>query len=104
MAQFPRTSIITTRFDVAFREIYYNDNFSWAANGTNHIDVETVALHEAGHGLSQGHFGSAFRSANGKLHFSPSAVMNAAYSGVQLDIGKTDNAGHCSNWGSWPNN
>lgn len=89
--------------DVAFREILYNDAFLWKINAN--IDVETVALHEAGHGLSQGHFGSAFvTTGNGKLHFSPRAVMNAAYSGVQHAIEETDNGGHCSIWGSWPNN
>ncbi len=89
--------------DVAFRDIYYNDSFFWAI-GSN-IDVETVALHEAGHGLSQGHFGKLFRSnGNGKFHFAPRAVMNAGYTGVQTTIGATDNAGHCSNWGQWPNN
>lgn len=89
--------------DVAFRDIYYNDSFSWAIGST--FDVETVALHEAGHGLSQGHFGKLSRTdSNGKFHFSPRAVMNAGYTGVQTSIGATDNAGHCSNWGSWPNN
>lgn len=89
--------------DTAFREIYYNDNFSWANGAT--YDVETVALHEAGHGLSQAHFGTAFRDpGSGKLHFAPRAVMNAAYSGVQTEIEQTDNAGHCSIWASWPNN
>ncbi|MDB5121865.1 MAG: hypothetical protein JWN56_3083 [Sphingobacteriales bacterium] len=87
--------------DVAFREIYYNDGFQW--NDGAHYDVETIALHESGHGLSQAHFGKAFRSGNGKLHFAPLAVMNAAYSGIQTTIGKTDLAGHCSNWASWPN-
>jgi hypothetical protein len=91
--------------DVAFREIYYNDNFAWAVDGINHIDVETVVLHENGHGLSQGHFGKAFRTiANGKLHFAPLAVMNAGYTGVQQSLLGTDNGGHCSIWGSWPNN
>ncbi len=89
--------------EVAFREIYYNDNFPWS-DGSG-IDVETIALHEAGHGLSQGHFGKAFRTTkNGKLHFSPRAVMNAAYSGVQTGIQKTDKSGHCSLWADWPNN
>ena len=89
--------------DVAWREIYYNDAFPWADGA--HYDVETIALHEAGHGLSQGHFGKAFiDGGSGKLHFAPRAVMNAAYSGIQTTIGKTDNGGHCSNWGSWPNN
>ncbi|QCK14437.1 hypothetical protein DCC35_06630 [Mangrovivirga cuniculi] len=89
--------------DVAFREIYYNDNFPWFDGGN--IDVETVALHEAGHGLSQAHFGKAFLdNGTGKVHFAPRAVMNATYSGVQTDILRTDNAGHCSNWADWANN
>ncbi len=91
------------KIDVAWREIYYNDTFGW--NLGSNIDIETVALHEAGHGLSQQHFGKAFLSnGNGKLHFAPRAVMNAAYSGVQTAIMKTDNAGHCSIWGNWPQN
>jgi hypothetical protein len=89
--------------DVAIREILYNDLFTWQIDGD--IDVETVALHEAGHGLSQGHFGKGFVTAsNGKLHFAPLAVMNASYSGIQQDINQTDNAGHCSIWAQWPNN
>jgi hypothetical protein len=91
------------KLDVAWREIYYNDAFDWADG--DHYDVETIALHEAGHGLSQDHFGKAFRTnANNKLHFAPRAVMNAAYSGIQTDIKGSDNGGHCSNWASWPNN
>ncbi len=89
--------------DVAFRDIYYNDEFSWAI-GSN-IDVETVALHETGHGLSQAHFGKLFLTeSNGKFHFAPRAVMNAGYTGIQTAIGRTDRAGHCSNWSMWPNN
>ena len=91
--------------DLAFREIYYNDAFSWADDGSSDIDVETVALHEAGHGLSQAHFGKIFGTLkNGKLHFSPRAVMNAAYSGVQSALTGTDDGGHCSIWADWPNN
>jgi hypothetical protein len=88
--------------DVAFREIYYNDAFTWKIG--NHYDVETIALHESGHALSQQHFGAAFADGNGALHFSPRAVMNAAYSGIQTQINQTDLAGHCSNWASWNNN
>jgi hypothetical protein len=89
--------------DVAFREIYFNDAFNWAVG--DHYDIETVALHEAGHGLSQGHFGKAFITPkNGKIHFSPRAVMNASYSGIQTEILKTDNAGHCSIWANWSQN
>lgn len=90
--------------DVAFRDIYYNDAFSWSI-GSGGIDVETVVLHEAGHGLSQGHFGKLSQTdRNGKYHFAPRAVMNAGYTGIQTMIEKTDKAGHCSNWAEWPNN
>jgi len=93
------------KLDVAFRDIYYSNNFTWATDGVNHIDVETVVLHESGHGLSQAHFGKAFRSnGNGELHFAPRALMNAGYTGIQRTIGGSDRAGHCSNWGQWPNN
>ncbi len=89
--------------DTAFTEILYNDFFTWRVNAN--IDVETIALHEAGHGLSQAHFGKAFlTNSNGQLHFAPRAVMNAAYSGLQQTIDQTDNAGHCSIWAAWPNN
>jgi hypothetical protein len=91
------------KLDVAWREIYYNDAFEWADG--DHYDVETVALHEAGHGLSQDHFGQAFSNiSNNKLHFAPRAVMNAAYSGIQTEINESDEGGHCSNWASWPTN
>lgn len=93
------------KFDVAVREIYYNDEFDWGDGTNDTFDIETVALHEAGHGLSQAHFGKLFRTdANGRFHFSPRAVMNAGYTGVQRNLTATDTAGHCSNWGSWPNN
>lgn len=91
------------RLDTAFREILYNNAFTWRINAN--IDVETVALHESGHGLSQNHFGTLFQTtANGKFHFSPRAVMNAGYTGVQQNLSGPDNAGHCSIWGTWPNN
>ena len=89
------------RTDTAFREVLYHNNFLWAIGSA--VDVETIALHESGHALSQGHFGTAFlTTGNNKLHFAPRAVMNAAYSGVQRQITATDNGGHCSIWASWP--
>lgn len=96
--------------DVFVREIYMNTGFNFqdAPNdglGSGEFDYETVLLHEVGHGLSQGHFGKAFRSnGNGKLHFAPYALMNAGYTQGQRTIEATDNGGHCSNWGQWPNN
>lgn len=95
------TDVDHNRFwDTAFSETYYNDALPWHIGGT--YDVETVALHETGHSLSQSHFGKAFQTdRNGRLHFAPRAVMNAAYSGVQTRIDKSDNAGHCSIWSRW---
>lgn len=91
--------------DVAAREIYYNDAFAWADDGVAMIDVETVALHEAGHGLSQNHFGKIFINPNsGKLVFSPLAVMNAGIAFPNRDLDGTDVGGHCGTWGNWPNN
>lgn len=87
--------------DVALREIYYDPSWPWM-DGTG-IDVETVALHEAGHGLSQAHFGNIFLK-KGVLTASPRAVMNAFYGGVQQSLLGTDNGGHCANWANWPNN
>jgi hypothetical protein len=89
------------------REIYYNNRFTWGINtyGTP-IDVESIVLHETGHGLSQAHFGTLFiTDSNGKYHFSPLAVMNAGYAGVPWhELMGTDIAGHSSIWASWPNN
>lgn len=77
------------KIDVAWREIYYNDRFLWSDQGmTPGVDVETVALHEGGHGLSQAYFGKGFRKKKG---------------GIQTEIDGTVNGGHCSNWANWPN-
>jgi len=96
------------KIDTAFREIYYNDDLGWGIDVPGFFpvfDVETVVLHEAGHGLSQGHFGKIFGTfANGRLHFSPEAVMNAAVFGQKQTLLGTDNGGHCSNWAAWPSN
>ena len=89
--------------DVAFREIYYNDAFPWAIDTNFPIDVESIALHESGHGLSQTHFGDISQiDANGRIVFAPRSVMNAIYSGVQQELTGTDLGGHCSNWANWP--
>lgn len=95
------------KYDVAIKETYLNDFFHWVDNPDDQIgeggyDFETVVLHEAGHGLCQEHFGKAFRSGNGKLHFSPAALMNPIYSVANREVTKTDLAGHCSIWADWP--
>ena len=95
--------------DAAFREIYYNDGFTWETDpndqpGDGRFDLQTVALHEAGHGLSQDHFGDGFIARNGRIQVAPLAVMNAGYIYGQQQLAGTDRGGHCSNWASWPNN
>jgi hypothetical protein len=89
--------------DTAFTEIYYDPSWSWADDGVTDIDLESVAVHEAGHGLSQAHFGKVFLKNDGSLKRSPLAVMNAIYSMPLRDLQGTDNGGHCSNWANWPN-
>jgi len=90
--------------DTAFREIYYHPSFSWADDGVSNVDVETVALHEIGHGLSQAHFGKVFIDKKANIKFAPRAVMNAVYVSPQRTLLGTDNGGHCGNWAQWPNN
>jgi hypothetical protein len=89
--------------DTAFREIYYASGVPWGIDTPGFpFDVETIALHEAGHGLSQAHFGKLFETnSNERFHFAPRALMNSGYTGVQQEVGATDLAGHCSMWGSW---
>ena len=88
------------RADVAFREINYDPSWFWAIGYA--ADIESIALHEAGHGLSQAHFGSVFQMNDGSLHASPRAVMNALYTGVYADLAGSDRGGHCSDWSEWP--
>ena len=99
------------KIDVAMREIYYNDQYEWADNGVEGVqpsgvrvfDLPTVAIHEAGHGFSQAHFGNIGRQ-NGALVARPRTVMNAIYGGLLRNLTGNDSGGHCSNWANWPNN
>ena len=89
------------RADVAFREIYYDPSWLWNIDAD--IDVESVALHEAGHGLSQNHFGNILIMNDGSVKAAPRAVMNALYTGPLQTLLGTDVGGHCGNWADWPN-
>lgn len=98
------------KFDVAFREIYYNDEFEWADNGLEGtqpngmrlFDFPTVAIHEVGHGLSAAHFGLIGRQ-KGALVARPRAIMNAIYGGLLRELAGRDVGSHCANWAQWPN-
>ncbi|MCI0711690.1 MAG: hypothetical protein L0154_16155 [Chloroflexi bacterium] len=95
--------------DVAFREIYYNDQFEWADNGLEGVqpsgprifDFPTVAIHEAGHGVSAAHFGTIARQ-DGVLIAHPRTIMNAIYGGTLRDLTGHDHASTCANWAQWP--
>lgn len=88
--------------DVAFREIYYDPSWVWTVGAFDGVDLETIALHEVGHGLSQAHFGKVWLKNNGDLAASPRAVMNALYAGEFRALAGSDNGGHCSIWANWP--
>lgn len=90
------------RLDTALSEVYYNDNFGnptgdradrpWGIDvPLPGIDVETVALHENGHGLGIGHFGPP-----------PDALMNPVFAGIRHQPLAVDNAGMCAVFASWP--
>jgi hypothetical protein len=99
------------KIDIAFREIYYNDQYEWADNGVEGVqpsgvrvfDLPTVAIHEVGHGFSSAHFGSIGRQ-DGVLVARPRAVMNAIYGGTLRDLTGRDVGAHCGNWAQWPVN
>ena len=89
--------------DVAFREIYFDPSWYWDDNGMNGIDVESITLHESGHGLSQAHFGVVFVDKDGYVvRVSPRAVMNPYYFGQFRILQNTDIGGHSSIWSNWP--
>lgn len=78
------------RMDTAHNEIYFNPRFDWTVNrNEDGTDIETTALHELGHALGLGHFGSP-----------PVSVMNPVYSGVQRDLFPIDHAALCLVYGS----
>jgi len=99
------------KIDIAFRELYYNDQYEWAdnglegpqPNGTRIFDFPTVAIHEAGHGVSMAHFGN-IGVKNGSLFVSPRSIMNAIYGGLLREPVGRDKGSLCSNWAQWPNN
>jgi hypothetical protein len=87
------------RADVAFREIYYNQRFPWGTGGNpSNIDIQSVAIHEAGHAFGLNHFGMVFLTETGAIQFSPKAIMNAVYVFEDRTIYGTDNASFCDIW------
>jgi hypothetical protein len=94
------------RSDVAIREIYYNDDFEWSDNGVGGergsgiFDFPTVAIHEAGHGMSAAHFGSIGLK-DGELVAKPRTIMNAIYGGTLRELEGRDVGSHCAAWANW---
>lgn len=90
------------RRDTARNEVWFARGYYWTVNDVPGIDFLSVAIHENGHSIGIGHFGMIFRSnANGQLHFSPRAIMNAAYVSRMQELQGTDEASFCGNYASW---
>jgi hypothetical protein len=88
--------------DLAFAEIFFNDDFAYSLSNPARIDIESVVLHEAGHALGLGHFGKlVFDPRQLRIQASPRAVMNAAYlDALRAPLG-SDVASLCSLYASW---
>lgn len=116
-----------SKADIIFQEIYYNADVAWKIDtrgrrdhddddddrrGRNRghgdddaFDVQTVALHEAGHALSLEHYGTVVERKGGRLDAKPEAVMNPVYTGTMQRLQKPDIAAHCvGGWKTWPRN
>jgi len=85
--------------DAAFRELYFNRSFPWGTDlRPANIDIQSVAVHEAGHAYGLAHFGKIFIDKKGELKYAPRAIMNAAYASPFRTITGTDNASFCHAW------
>lgn len=74
--------------DAAHSEIYYNQGFAWTAGATGgQVDVESVALHEAGHAFGIGH-----------IDLRHTAVMNPVYTGPRTGLETHDHSALCQVW------
>ncbi len=73
------------RLDTAHNEIYFNPDFDWTLDPTaGGFDIETTVLHELGHSIGLGHFGTP-----------PVSVMNPVYGGVRRELSPIDHAALC---------
>jgi hypothetical protein len=71
--------------DTALSEVYLNPTVDWTLPaGAGGTDLETVLLHELGHALGLGHFGSP-----------PESVMTPVYAGVRRALFPIDHAALC---------
>ncbi len=70
--------------DTALSEIYLNPAVDWTLDGASGVDLETALLHEVGHALGLGHFGSP-----------PESVMTPVYSGLRRTLLPIDHASLC---------
>lgn len=70
-------------------DIFFNDFFTWSTDpGAGEIDIETVAVHEIGHGIGFDHENDVL------------SVMNSFYDGIQRDLFPDDEAAVAALYGS----
>ncbi len=72
-------------------EIFFNDGWNWADNGSTGIDIETVALHELGHAIGFGH---------GDPNDAINSIMDPFYGGEQRTLFQDDIDGMTALYGS----
>jgi len=93
------------KLDTFWTEIYFNDLHYWgdvAAPGIDPnqvIDLQTVALHEAGHAFGLGHFGRTFEN-HGVFNVAGYNIMSQFYLPNRSLFG-TPTGTFCGIYGSW---
>lgn len=102
--------------DVAFREQYLNDRYRWCSedgpncgrlpSGPIVYHAPFVLIHETGHSLNLGHFGSQWGK-DGALKTAPDNVMPIAFSGVSstrfehVNDSPRTTGSFCHSWARW---
>ncbi|MBC7078963.1 MAG: hypothetical protein H5T42_00555 [Methanothrix sp.] len=88
--------VVDGYYSVLESDVSYNTRYSWSTDGVNHIDVQTVALHELGHTIGLGDLYTLPESDPRRYDYDQ--VMNA-YNDIQRTLGNGDRAGAIALYG-----
>ncbi|ABK14965.1 hypothetical protein Mthe_1183 [Methanothrix thermoacetophila PT] len=89
--------VVDGYYSVLESDVSYNTRYSWSTDGVNHIDVQTVALHELGHTIGLGDLYTLPESDPRRYDYDQ--VMNA-YNDIQRTLGNGDRAGAVQLYGA----